>query len=196
MAAREKKLYSALKHAAYSSTTILPGEEEGAFEKLRQELMDEFSPTGGLEFDIVWELAHLVWRKQNLRTFRVANGIRAHLGALRPNEFSRLPGLRTIFEPDPAEEAAAEEEAKKKEVAYEAAKEQAKRELGETYQLVELYEATTVDGLMKELDVLERLNAMIEKCVKRLLLVRGAKSIADASYGAPAGRLAGSRRAA
>jgi hypothetical protein len=66
------KLHPALKHAGYSATTLLPGEDPAAFEKLHQVLIAEFTPNGALEEDIVADIARLTWRKQNLATFRIA----------------------------------------------------------------------------------------------------------------------------
>jgi len=50
---------------------------------------------------------------------------------------------------------------------------------------------------MKELDVKERLDGMIDKCLKRLLFVRGLKSISSpAASPAPQQRIAGPAKAA
>jgi hypothetical protein len=48
-----RKLYSAVKHAGFSPTTLLPGEDPAAFEKLHEELTAELAPAGPLEQDIV-----------------------------------------------------------------------------------------------------------------------------------------------
>jgi hypothetical protein len=72
MLTRLNKIHPALKHAGYSATTLLPGEDAAAFEKLHRALIAEFSPVGALEEDIVADIARLTWRKQNLATFRVA----------------------------------------------------------------------------------------------------------------------------
>ena len=66
-------MHPALKHGGYAATALLPGENPAAFEKLHHDLIVELAPTGALEDDIVATLARLVWRKQNLATFRVAN---------------------------------------------------------------------------------------------------------------------------
>jgi hypothetical protein len=46
-------------------------------------------------------------------------------------------------------------------------------------------EEATLDRLMKELEVQERLDAAIDRCIKRLLLVRGVKSMSIGSNSAP-----------
>jgi hypothetical protein len=66
------KAHPALKHGGYSGTSILPGEDAAAFEKLRRDLVDEFAPKGPLEEDIVMTITRLAWRKQNLSTYRKA----------------------------------------------------------------------------------------------------------------------------
>jgi hypothetical protein len=69
---RIKERASALKHAAYSATSILPGENAAAFAKLLQGLVAEFKPSGAMEEDIVARIAHLLWRRNNLGAFRIA----------------------------------------------------------------------------------------------------------------------------
>ena len=49
MLTQVQKTHPALKHAAYSATTILPGEDSAAFERLRRELIAELLPKGAFE---------------------------------------------------------------------------------------------------------------------------------------------------
>ena len=63
---------------------ILPGESAAEFEKLHQALITEFRPNGALEEETVASLAHLLWRKKNLITFRLAE--RAHQRATEIQE--------------------------------------------------------------------------------------------------------------
>ena len=192
MPTRIKKLHPALKHAGYSTTSILPGEDAAEFEILHRNLIAEFTPNGTLEDDIVASMAHLLWRKQNLGTFRIAEFARRRSDQIYsekvPQDKIDLPDLSLGFreEVDPA----------LRQAAIRAAKDQARKELGEIYGLVEVGEEATVDRLMKDLEVQERLDAMIDKCLKRLLFVRGLKSISGAPASAPRERLAGPSRAA
>jgi hypothetical protein len=80
-----------------------------------------------------------------------------------------------------------------REEAIRAANDQARKELGDKYDLVEIGEAATFDGLTKDLDIEERLDGMIDRCVKRLLLLRGLKSISTAPSSAPPQRVPGPR---
>jgi hypothetical protein len=85
----------------------------------------------------------------------------------------------------------------KVEEALRATEEQAREELGDMYRLVEIGETATFVCLENELAIEERLGEMIFKCVKRMLALRGLKSLSTA---APSSthqrRIAGPRNAA
>jgi hypothetical protein len=72
-----------------------------------------------------------------------------------------------------------------REAAIRAAEAQARKELGEAYELVEVGETATVERLLRDLAVEERLDAMIDKCLKRLLFLKGLQSLPTASSSAP-----------
>jgi hypothetical protein len=74
---------------------------------------------------------------------------------------------------------------------WQAAEDQGRKELGELYALVEMGEEATVNCLMKDLDVQERLDAMIDRCLERLLMVRGLKSMLIGSTSASPKSLSG-----
>ena len=150
MLTRLNKVHPALKHAGYSATTLLPGEDPAAFEKLHRALIHEFAPVGTLEEEIVADMARLTWRKQNLATFRIAQ-----LAQKRQHEINaeKVPTL-DLFADDEDYLAARRE-------GYRAAKEQAQQELGDTYELIDIGEPATIKGLMDELDIKERLDSLI-----------------------------------
>jgi hypothetical protein len=79
----------------------------------------------------------------------------------------------------------AELEPHEREAAVQTAERQARKEFGEIYELAEIGKTATVDGLLRDLGVEERLDAMIDKCLKRLLFLRGLKSLSPASSSAP-----------
>jgi hypothetical protein len=168
MTVRIQKRHAALKHAGYSATSILPGESAAEFGKLHQDLIAEFTPDGAFEDEIVAAMAHLVWRKKNLVTFRLAELAQHRMTEIRA---AMVPGTAL-----PQSDESAEFERTFIEQ-WHAAEIQARTELGELYALVEMGEAATVDRLRQELDVQERLDALIDRCIKRLLLVRGLKSM-------------------
>jgi len=79
---RGSQIHPAVKHGGYSRTTLLPGEDTVAFEKLHNDLVAEFAPVGPLEEDIVASMARFVWRKQNLSTYRLAEKARDRISAI------------------------------------------------------------------------------------------------------------------
>lgn len=179
MTVRSKR-HPALKHAGYSSAGLLPGEDAADFAKLHRELVAEFSPQGALEEEIVKAIAHCVWRRRNLATFRVAKRAQRYMrqmsaAAMQASDDASPSGH------DPAD---LERRFMQK---WNALEGQAREELGEFYALVEMGEEATFDGLRDELEVQSRLDATIDRCIKRLLLVRGLKSmsIGPASHPAP-----------
>jgi hypothetical protein len=184
MSVRFKKIHPALKHAGYSATTLLPGEDRTAFEKLHRALIAEFTPVGVLEEDIVADLARLVWRKQNLATFRIAGLADARREQIKDETVPRLE-FRIPADID----------ADEKEEARRAADEQARQELGDIHQLIDIGEPATIEGLMNELDVKERLHGMINRCLKQLLTVRGVKSLSPAASSTSTPQIAGPRKA-
>jgi hypothetical protein len=62
---------------------------------------------------------------------------------------------------------------------------QAREEFGETYELAEIGETATVDRLFAGFRVEGRLDALIDKCLKRLLFLRGLKSLSPVSASPP-----------
>jgi hypothetical protein len=191
---RIKKLYPALKHAGYSATGLLPGEDPAAFEKLHRDLVSELCPDGPLQEDTVFDIARLMWRKQNLETFRVAEAARNRASAIR----SRIPSTTPPFNlidfgapsnwspPDPADVKAATE----------AAEAQTRKELGENYKFVKMGDLATATQMFADLEVEERLNAMIDKLLKRLWMLQASKSLSSAASSTSLPRLSGPKKAA
>jgi hypothetical protein len=163
--ARTAKMHPALKHGGYA-TGLLPGEDAAAFERLHRELITEFKPLGALEADTVLTMARLIWRKQNLGTFRAAKLARDRYLAienrLMPADY---PGEVNV-------------NFARREEAMRLIEAQARKELGDNFALVEMGEVATLDHLAKELAVEDRLDTMFDRCVKRLLFLRGFKSVA------------------
>ena len=182
MHTRANGIHPALKHGGYAATAVLPGESRAAFEKLHRDLVAEHAPSGVHEEHIVMNMARLIWRNDNLGTLCIAERAQSRCSAIyeKFNAKFSIPILG----------------AAKREENMQAAEDQARKEFGDMYELVELGEAATIDGLTRELDIKERLNALIEKCLKRLLLVRGLKSISAAPSSASAKRIPGPSKAA
>jgi hypothetical protein len=159
--------------------------------------MAEFSPSGLLEDDIVMNMARLLWRKQNLLTFQIAESARSRYwqiihervdGSVDSTEY--YPPLSFGGPPPPPPDPV------KRAAQMRAAEEQIQKELGGAYELSTVGEAATLAGLTKELEVNERLDTAIARCVKQLLLVRGVKSISAAPPSAAQKRISGTPKAA
>jgi len=171
MSNRIDRLHPAVKHGAYSATALLPGESPAEFEKLHGSLIAEFAPSGVLEDDIVMTMARLVWRKQNLTTLRIAERAQARRAAIVDEKLEVSFPLPLITR--------GSDEVDFKDLRRDANSE-AKKELGENYEFVEIGAAATFDGLTNELEIQERLDAGINRCLKQLLMVRGVKSVTAA----------------
>jgi hypothetical protein len=182
-----KNVPPALKHAAYSSMAFLPGEDPAEFEKLHKDLISDLAPDGPLEEDVVATIARLLWRKQNLQSFRIAQHAKERFETIRhPGGTISATSVMSLVEAgyDPEKDKATRK----------LAEEQARKELGSTtYELIEIGATSTVEEMLKELDVHDRLDAMIGGCLKQLLHVRGLKSMSIASSNAPAGRVTGNK---
>ena len=68
---RVDRIPAALKHGAYSATAVLPVKVGPSLRNFIGSDCRAY-PSGVLEDDIVSDMARLVWRKQNLRTLRIA----------------------------------------------------------------------------------------------------------------------------
>jgi hypothetical protein len=71
-----------------------------------------------------------------------------------------------------------------------------RKELGKDFRLVEIGDTATGEGLLRDLEIEERLDALIDKCLKRLLFVRGLKSISTPASPAPQQHIAGRTKTA
>jgi hypothetical protein len=209
MPVRVKKLHPALKHGGYSATVLLPGESVDEFEKLHRDLIANFTADGALEEDIVADLAGRLWRKQNRATFRTAEVARKHYNAIVGREFKKLRASDLTEEEKEEEKESfawygiTEETERRRqamiaerEKAIQAADDIARNELGDMYELAKMADTVTVACLMEDLAVEERLDAAIDKCLKRLLLLKGLKSISASSSSAPVNRITGLSEAA
>jgi hypothetical protein len=173
------KIPSALKHGAYSGMTVLPGEDPGGYQKLRQDLFREFAPNGPFEEDIVDTIARLTWRKQNLLTY----GMAATARRLRADIQSKydveptIPSLANWGDPRTPEQIKDDRRDAEREV---------KSVLGDPgLELAELGDIVTLDRLFEDLSLIDRNDGMLERCIKRLLMVRGVKSLAESELPEP-----------
>jgi hypothetical protein len=67
---REKKRpINALKHGAFAKAAILPGENQQEFDELHSALTDEWARCGPTEAEAVLSLAKCIWRKRRVQNF-------------------------------------------------------------------------------------------------------------------------------
>jgi hypothetical protein len=124
-------------------------------------------PSGPLELFNVQDLARLIWRRENLSVFQAVKVAREPFVSKEsdfPNSSQRVPDLEELRAAESAEIVKSQES-------------QARKELGDMYELVAAGEIATVPFLEQELELMERLNDMIDSCIKRLLRAKGLKSI-------------------
>jgi hypothetical protein len=165
------KIPTALKHGAYSGMTVLPGEDPAAFRKLREGLCVEFRPAGPLEEDIVETIVRLTRRKQNLLTYGMAAKARSLRASIEAKYDFRSPMPLLVPDPRTPEQIKVDHLAEEREV---------QSVLGDVaLELAELGDIVSFDRLLQDLSLIDRLDGMIERCVKRLLMVRGVKSLAQ-----------------
>jgi hypothetical protein len=172
-----KKIHPALKHGGYTATTFLSGESEADFEKLRQSVFAELTPEGALQEDAVTNIVGLLWRKQNLPIFRLVERAKRRQQQLIEEQIPQLSSAMSsaMLGIDPA--------LRKK--ATQIAVEQARKEFDDVWDLVEIGDEATIEGLLHDLDVQDRLDAKIDKYLKRLLYLKGLKSISAVPFSAP-----------
>jgi hypothetical protein len=137
--------------------------------------------------------------KKNLETIRIAELARTRNKEIRYEnvpEDDPVYAFQVFASSTEIDTSAREARIRAREAAIRAAEDQARKELGDKYSLVEIGDVATIDQLTKDLDVQDRLDAMIDKCLKRLLFVRGLKSISTAPPPAAQQRLTGPTKAA
>ena len=82
----------------------------------------------------------------------------------------------------------------KHEAAVRAAEDEARQELGDAYELVQIGATATFEALEKDLAIEERLDGLIDKCLKRLLFLKGLELLSTVSPSAPQGQIPGPAR--
>jgi hypothetical protein len=167
------KQSNALRLGVYSTIGLLPGESPAKFKKLQKNVIDEFKPNGTVEHDIVMTIARALWRKQNLATFQTAQLVKFRYRQIVDEELKsrEISSSHSQISLQKGENQATLEEA------WRAAQKQACSELGDLCEYRD-DDFGTIERLMKDLEVVERLDAVVDKCVKRLLMVRGVKALA------------------
>jgi hypothetical protein len=188
MGKHSNRVPSALKHGLYSGIGLLPTENPAKFRKFKKQRFAELALVGPLEEDIGDQIVCLEWRLKNLFTYELAKRAKQRhhsiYAQLHPPQYEpyMLPLIDPNYEPPSPEELAARRKA---------ADEHAQAELGDAIELVELGDVVTYEFLEKRLAIMERLEVMIARVYKKLLYVRGIKSMSSSAVVAPSQPLLG-----
>jgi len=97
------QLMNAITHGAFSSILILPWESKAEFAELYDELIDEWKPVGRTEHDAVLSIAKGIWRKRRMQAF-LENELEQHScdpNHVAYNEVEMLRALYTAIETKP-----------------------------------------------------------------------------------------------
>jgi hypothetical protein len=160
------KTPSAMRYGVYSTTSVLPGENQAEFDKLHRDLIAEFHIEGTFERNIIARVARYLWRIQNLGTLQFSRHVQGRYADIL-NEM-----IAAAF---PAQAPLVTHPDSKKMV--ESAKAQLRAEFGAACELAEIGDAASVGGLNQLLDLEERLCGMIDRSFNQLLKGRVAMSL-------------------
>jgi hypothetical protein len=192
---------NAVKHGGFSNLAVLPGEDAEEFMKLSKELDDELKPSGPLEVDVLFHIAKLIWRKRKLGTYRRAEIARGKWAPYLVDDadpeyvLDRALKSRAVAEMQRVVRLLGDEE----QVANESKLLPALKEMNSNIvelvkpdgtdttkllrdeeidlRLAQLGEEITPDKLFRELEVVDRLDAMIGHAVKRLMQLKAMKQM-------------------
>jgi hypothetical protein len=171
MSHQRRKLPSALKHGVYSATDILPGESQVEFKKWHRRIIAELHPTGALEEQAVYDVARYTWRKRNMMTLRFAERAQQRKAIIKDKQIPHV--LRQHVEDcDVPELGALDADEEAVDTALRA-------ELGGYVELVDVGRWATFEGLIQDLRVEDLLDSKIDRALKRLLHLKGVKSLTD-----------------
>jgi hypothetical protein len=199
---------NATKHGAFAGTAILPGEDPAEFEELHLELVAEWKPEGATEKDAVLSIAKAVWRKRRVQRFLSAQVLinRANPRHQLYNEVVALIGFAGLVRTDPetaismleislnpsrvkyfkekfarSKFGSTEEwgNAVFREIASIVADLEADPHSAQAVAMYQSAEALSGDLFKQELALDERLDAMIDRAVKRLIQTKAMKQMLE-----------------
>jgi hypothetical protein len=142
-------------------------------------LVEEYLPSGASEIELVRNVARLIWRKKHLATYRLAHLARRHCDEVVEDRLRRSSG-RSPLPKD------VEARVRREAQAREEAEQEVREELGPEGPLLDFEDDD--EAMMRDLAVHEKLDAMIARNIKQLLLVKGLKNLAGLGPSAAARR--------
>ena len=203
----KRKHPNAQKHGIFAATAILPGEDPREFDELRSALIAEWAPDGATEEEAVLSIAKAAWRKRRVQKFLEVQIMKNRLDPNHASfdEFFGLLGFAALLQsqPDRAFDEYASRCLRPDKISslkskfprseYASTSHWAQaiiREInsmpeseilpGEAGNVVGLFQsfATVSNELFKqELALDERLDAMIDRAVKRLIQTKAMKQM-------------------
>ena len=90
------QLMNAITHGAFSSILILPWESKAEFAELYDELIDEWKPVGRTEHDAVLSIAKGIWRKRRMQAF-LRNKLEKHTCDPKHEAYNEAEMLRVLY---------------------------------------------------------------------------------------------------
>ena len=159
---------NAWKHGGYSNLGVLPGESAHEFKRLHQSLIVEWEPSGPTECETVLSLAKCMWRQSRLTIYaQITEACREPARHMLHDAIVAFRAARAAHgppRPTPPEweKPATELSANRNQ---------------EQQQLATISEQVTREKLIEEIDLAGRLDARIDRLLKRLFQLKAAKQM-------------------
>jgi hypothetical protein len=172
---------NAWKHGGYSNLGVLPGEKAQEFKRLHQSLIQEYEPSGPTERDAVLSLANCMWRKSRLTIYAQTAAASAKVNDVDPLQAALdayKAARKARWDPDPPSAGEQEESREQQSIPEEETREDdpVKEETLEQ-QLAKLGTQITPEKLIEEIELADRLDARIDRLLKRLFQLKTAKQM-------------------
>jgi hypothetical protein len=103
MRVRKQKPPNAQKHGIFSASPLIPGENAKEFQNLLNDLVEEWTPDGTIEAELVLSIAMAIWRKRRARRFQEFRLLRKNFDPADPayDENAALMFLKIALLTDP-----------------------------------------------------------------------------------------------
>jgi hypothetical protein len=167
---------NAWKHGGYSNLGVLPGEDPREFDRLHKSLIDEWEPSGPTEHDAVLGMAKCMWRKSRLTIY-------AHAQAQKILATDFEDPLQDAWDayakvanegrfPSPSDESKRALEVEREDSVKQYVEQQIEKQVAELDE-----QLITPASLVKEIELEDRLDARIDRLVKRLFQLKTGKQM-------------------
>lgn len=202
-----KKHSNAVKHGVFTPVAILPGEHPLEFEALHSAVIEEWAPMGPTEEDAVLSIAKAMWRKGRIQKFLRGKAMKCRFDARHPayDEVDVLRGFSGVlalapdcldellncpflsgkrkahlhekFPPDEFETTTARAQAIRNEINSEILPSLERYDKPNGVSFMEAASILEQDDFKNEIALEERIDAMIDRAVKRLVQIKAMKQM-------------------